>query len=112
MKRSLTCFFTNDHTLVTNVSTEQHSHCSDHNLISIGASWVLEKKDQQVASTDPENMTHSQRYNALNFNKAPWSVINLSLSAVDWSPMMNMGPEDALDWMNSKILEIVEDCLL
>ena len=107
----LDLFFTNDHTLVSNVLTEQHSHCSDHNLISIGVSWVLEKKVQPTTSTDPENMTHSQRYNALNFNKAPWSVINLSLAAVDWSPMKNMGPEDALDWMNAKILEIVEECV-
>ena len=108
----LDLFFSNDSTLIASVSSSHFKDFSDHNLVALGLGYQLKGSlTTEIRSPDESNPTQAQRFQSLNFSKAPWSIIDFSLSKVDWSPMEDMDPNASLAWMLEKILDIVEECV-
>ena len=102
--------FTNNCDLVSGCQTENLPLFSDHKLVIAHTTFHLneerEKLEQQYLCPV------ASRYNALDYNKAPWAEVETKLGQVDWKPMDELSkssPDDALAWFHDKLLPILEE---
>ena len=52
--------------------------------------------------------TVAKRYKSLNFQKAPWDIVEDNLGKINWSDMEDKSPNDALEAFHDRVLGVLE----
>ena len=96
----------NNHEMVSTVEVEDWPDFSDHKLVKIQTNYRLggmkEKRVEQYLTEV------ARRYKALNFQKAPWEVVDEELAKVNWDIIEDATPSEALAAFHNKVLEVLE----
>ena len=84
----LDLIWSNNSELVSGCQAESFTEFSDHKLVIAHTTFKL---GREKAVLEQQFMCLvASRYNALDFNKAPWTEIETELGNIDWSPMEDL----------------------
>ena len=102
----LNLLLVNNHELVSHVKLEEWPDFSDHRLVKVNTNFQL--GIQEDVKVEQHLTAVAKRYKSLNFQKAPWEIIEENLGKVDWSDMENKSPNDALAAFHDRVLDVLE----
>ena len=101
--------FTNNCELVSNIVVENWPVFTDHKLVVVSTNY---QHGQQDTVQDKQYLCDTgERYDALNFQQAPWPEIKVELDKINWNTLQELGancPASALAHFHVEVLQVLE----
>ena len=90
----LNLLFVNNPDIISYVDVEDRPSFGDHRLIKAQTNYTFDKQEENKVE---QSLTQiAKRYKAMNFQKAPWELVQEELAKVDWNAMEDVLPTNAL----------------
>ena len=86
-KEILDLCFSNNHDLISHISTEGFPLFTDHRIFTATVSY---KANQRPLKEEIFLLDSGRRLSKLDFSKAPWPTAKQELSRIDWNPMISL----------------------
>ena len=109
----LDLIFTNNSELIHDIDSKPRPNISDHNLVTAVTGYFYKQTCNFRETSESEELTVSERFQALNFHEADWNGIQLEIQERlrlnnDWMVLSEMEPDEGFLWFYSQLIDICE----